>query len=196
MPLAPLATTTDLSDRGINTDDSILVDTMLDVASASIRDAAGSPISETTSTVVLDGWGDQLLRLPGVPVVSVSSVLIDGVATTDYKFTGSGLWRSSGWGSESSPVRVTVTQLHGLATVPADIVDLACNLAAAGQAEAAGMAAGGSFDPRVVVESVDDYRVQYAEGADLVASVFDLPAGTRQRLRARFGGGAGVVEYR
>lgn len=196
MALASLASTGDLSDRGIDTSDATLAETMLDVASAAVRQAAGSPISETESTVVLYAWGDSLLHLPGLPVQTVATVEIDGTATTDFRFVGTALWRASGWGCSSEPADVEVTMTHGLSEVPADIVDLVCNLAAAGQAEAASMAAGGAFDPRVVVESIDDYRVQYAEGAAAVASVFDLPTGTRARLRARFGGGASVVEYR
>lgn len=196
MALAALATTGDMDDRGIDISDLDLSNTMLDVASAVVRDAAGSPISETDSTVVLYAWGDRMLQLPGLSVQSVSAVEIDGTATTDYRFVGTALYRASGWGHPSEPADVEVTMTHGLPEIPPDIIDLVCNLAAAGQAEAASMAAGGAFDPRVVVESIDDYRVQYAEGANAVASVFDLPAGTRARLRARFGGGASVVEYR
>lgn len=196
MALAALATTGDLDDRGIDISNVDLSETMLDVASAVVRQAAGSPISQTDSTVVLYAWGDSLLPLPGLPIQSVATVEIDGDATTDFRFVGTALWRASGWGYPSEPADVEVTMTHGLPEIPADIIDLVCNLAAAGQAEAASMAAGGSFDPRVVVESIDDYRVQYAEGANAVASVFDLPLRTRARLRARFGGGASVVEYR
>lgn len=196
MALPALASTVDLSDRGIDISDPVLSEVMLDVASATVRNAAGSPILQTESTVVLYAWGDALLQLPGLPVQSVDEVKVDDEVTTDYRFVGTALWRASGWGSSSEPADVEVTMTHGLPDIPADIVDLVCNLAAAGQAEAASMAAGGSFDPRVVAESIDDYRVQYSEGAESVASVFDLPAGTRSRLRARFGGGAAVVEYR
>lgn len=196
MALDALATTTDLDDRGIDTSDPTLPDVMLDVASASVRAAAGVPISQATSTVTLDGWGDTILRLPGAPVTAVASVSIDGDAVTDYKVTAAGLWRSSGWGHPAEPAEVEVTYTHGLVNIPPDIVDLVCNLAAAGMAEAASLAAGGSFDPRVVAERIDDYYVQYAAGAEAVASVMDLPAGTRARLSARFGGSADLVESR
>lgn len=196
MALANLATSADLSTRGVSISATALVAAMLAVASATVREAAGSPILETDSTVVLYGWGDQLLPLPGLPVQSVATVEVDGVATTDFTFVGEALWRSCGWGHSYDPVPIEVTLTHGLPAVPADLVDLVCNLAAAGMAEAASLAAGGSFDPRVVVSSIDDYRVQFAAGADAVASVFDLPPLTRSRLRARFGGGASVVEYR
>lgn len=196
MSLAPLANTADLSDRGIDVSDADLTSTMLGVASASIRNAAGCPISQAESTVTLDAWGDTILQLPGVPIVSVDLVSIEAVTTTDYRVISGGLWRRCGWGNPYEPSTVVVTYTHGMAEVPADIVDLCCNLTAAGQVEAASLAAGGSFDPRVVVESIDDYRVQFTEGADAFASVFDLPAGTRSRLRSRFGGGAGVLEFR
>lgn len=198
MPLAPLADVVDLQVRGIDDSDSALSTEMLAVASASIRAAAGCPISRTTSTITVPAWGDNILRLPGVPLVSVGSVTVEGATVADYKMLPEGLWRSCGWGRTNVPALVTVTYTHGILSseVPADIVDLACNLAAAGQAEARSLAAGGSFDPRTVVESIDDYRVQYSEGAEALGSVFDLPAGTRSRLRARFGGGASLVETR
>lgn len=196
MALATLAVLGDMDDRGIDISDATLSETMLDVASATVRNAAASPISQTESTVVLYAWGDTMLQLPGLPVQSVDTVKIDGTTTTDYRFVGTALYRPSGWGRSNAPADVEVTMTHGLPEIPADIIDLVCNLAAAGQAEAASMAAGGSFDPRTVAESIDDYRVEFAQGADAVASVFDLPAGARARLRARFGSGAAVVEYR
>lgn len=193
MALANLAVVADLSARGIDTSNATLADTMLRVASATVRRAAGSPILSTTSTVDLTVWDrDALVRLPGLPVVSVASVAIDGDAVTDHKLTDLGLWRAAGWGYGSEPVTVTVTYTHGLTEVPADVVDLVCNLAARGMAEAPE----GARDPRVVAERIDDYSVTFAQGAEAVASVMELPRGTRRWLRASFGNGAGMVRYR
>lgn len=193
MALPNLAEQSDLLDRGVDVDDDALIEAMLAAASASVRNAAGSPILENESTVVLTAWGEQLLDLPGQPVTAVDTVEVEGVAVTDFKLANGRLWRRRGWGCASEPSDVEVTLTHGLPEVPADIVDLVCNLASAGAAAAS---SGESFDPRVLMERIDDYTVQFQQGAEAVASIMDLPAASRARLRARFGGGAEVVEYR
>lgn len=195
MALPDLASSADLSDRGITIDDPTVESTMLAVASAIVREAAGGPVLENESTVVLTAWGETLLDLPGQPVTAVSAVTLDDdtLDADDYKLANGRLWRRGGWGCSHEPSNVEVTLTHGLPEVPADIVDLVCNLASAGAAAAS---SGESFDPRVAVERIDDYSVEWRAGSEAVASVMELPAGTRARLRARFGGGSGVVEYR
>jgi len=193
MALPDLATTTDLQARGIDITDTALIAAMLAAASASVRNAAGSPILQATSTVALTAWGEMLLDLPGQPIQSVASVTLDGTAVTDYKLANGRLWRRRGWGNEFEPFEVVVTMTHGLPDVPADIVDLVCNLTSAAASAAT---AGETFDPRVFMERIDDYTIQYQQGEQAVASILDLPAAARRHLRARFGGGAGVVEYR
>jgi hypothetical protein len=47
-----------------------------------------------------------------------------------------------------------------------------------------------------VAEQIDDYKVQFAPGADAVASAMQIPPLTRQWLRSQFGGGASVVSFR
>jgi hypothetical protein len=194
--LSPLATTDDLVARGIDVTDAALADTMLDVASATLRGAAGSPISETTSTVSLVAWGAwDRLRLPGPPVTSVSAVELDGKDITAAVIVdGDRLWNWGGWGAWLCPARVEVTYTHGLREVPADIADLVCSFAAAGMHAASE----GGYAARsgVIAERIDDYSVQYAQGADAVANVMEVPARTRAMLRARFGASAGTVTMR
>lgn len=193
MPLEPLATLADLQARNIDAAEP-LASTMLAAASAEVREAAGSPISRTTSTVALTGWWhEQYLRLPGPPIVSVDTVAIDGVEVNDWRLDGDRLWRAAGWGRDYGPSTVTVTYTHGYTEVPADIVDLVCSLAGAGIAAAA---EGYASRAGVVTERIDDYSVTYAQGAEAVATAMDLPERTRARLRARFGGSAGVVVSR
>jgi hypothetical protein len=86
---------------------------------------------------------------------------------------------------------VSVTLTHGYATVPVWIKDLVCSLAAAGMA-ASQNGAYATSDGRIVSEMVGDYQVTYAQGAESVATVMELPRATRLRLRAQFGG-SGVV---
>lgn len=194
MALPNLAAAADLSTRGVDVSDTALVAEMLAVASSVVRQAAQSPILETTSTVTLWGLDDgRYLDLPGKPVTAVSSVVVDGVtlADADYKLTDGRLWRAAGWGG-CEPVEVVVTLTHGFLAVPADVKQLVCDLAIAGMQAASA----GAHDPRVIAEKVDDYSVSFAQGYESVATVFELPRLTRMGLRARFGGGAALVVSR
>lgn len=193
MALSNLAASSDLSTRGVVVTNTALVAVMLAVASAVVREAAGSPILQATSAVTV--WAtdaDQYLDLPGKPVTAVASVTLNGtaLATDSYRLVNSRLWRRCGWMSCGEPLPVTATLTHGFAVVPADIVNLVCDVAEAGIKMAN---SGGVHDPRILVESVDDYSVTFAQGAGAVASVMELPALTRYALRKRFGGGVGVV---
>lgn len=185
MALAPLATTADLTDRGVSSGN---MSVALAVASDLVRDAAGSAISQKTSTVTVPAPGSNILRLPG-PVISVASVALDGQAVTDHEVLPDGLWRRCGWGNY--PVPVTVTYTHGLAEVPADIVDLTCQLAIAWLQHAAD---GGGSTAGLSMAAVDDMRETYTEeGSAQVSPVF-IPELTRDWLAARFGSTAAVVE--
>ena len=191
MALADLATTLDLSARGVAPN--AVHSVMLKVASATIRGAAGGPISQTTSAVSLTAWGEERLALPGRPVTSVASVSVDGVATTDWMLTDSAfLYRACGWGHWEDPVEVAITLAHGLPTIPVDIVQLTCDLAILG----ANAAPEGAQDPRVFAEKIDDYSVTYKTEGRAVSSAMELPAGTKASLAARFGGGVDVVRNR
>lgn len=193
MSLPDLAVAADLTARGITP--TAVHATMLAVASSIVRAAAGGPILATTSTVSL--WASEpskWLPLPGTPVTAVSAVVHDGttLAATDYKLVDGSLWRSTPWGNDCEPLKTVVTLTHGLAAVPAWVVNLVCDLAILGAAAAPD----GARDPRVIAEKVDDYAVTFAPGAEAVASAMELPALTKRALRARFGGGAGVVTHR
>jgi len=191
VPLAPLATVTDLSNRGISDERASMA---LDVASASIRDAAGSMISAATSTITVPAPSGHLLTLPG-PVTAVSSVAIDGytLPVTDYRVVPNGIWLPYEWSCDRDPAPVTITYTHGLTTVPADIVDLTCQLAIAWINHTA---AGGGSTAGLESAAIDDARESYtAEAAGQVSPVF-IPDVTRRWLAARFGSGPVVVETR
>jgi hypothetical protein len=185
MALTPLATIADLTARGVTVDPSetTAVNTYLDVASAIVRDAAGSTISQTTSTVTLEGRGSRL-ALPGQPVTAVSAVLVDGVAVTDYKLLSGALTRSCGFEEETV---ITVTYTHGLPTVPADVVDMVCRLV--GQ-ELMALRNGDTSSRGVKSERIGDYSVTYADTETGTMALSDFQ---RDRLAARFGSGAGVT---
>lgn len=188
----PLATVADLEARGVTVEASEVapVNTYLAVASAHVRAAASSPISETTSMVSLEGRGSRL-RLPGQPVTAVSSVSANGVALSDYKLLGGALVRSCGF---VEGVEYEISYTHGLPAVPDDIIDLVCRMA--GQAlvkfrEAPEVAL---TDKPKVQERIGDYSVTY--GYSVTYSDMDLPKYLRDQLRARFGGGASLAVSR
>ncbi|WP_306186967.1 hypothetical protein [Streptomyces sp. MK5] len=198
MALQPLATVADLTARGLTVDaaETAIADVYLDVASTVVRDAAGCPISQTTSTVTLEGEASQWLALPGLPVTDVASVVLDGATVTDWRLRSSRLWRACGWSDRCEPSEVEVTYTHGLPTVPADIVDLVCRLAAATLvAYRAGGATGENLGSRPVIqERIGDYSATYSYSP--LMSEQELPDYERTRLRARFGGGIAVVKSR
>ena len=202
MALTPLATVADLTARGVTVAEAeiALVGTYIESVSSAVRDAAGVPISQAVSTVVLAGTGDRLLRLPGLPVTAVGSILLDGEAVTDWVLKRSlgGLWRACGWQAWAcgEPSEVTVEDMtHGLAVVPADLVDLVCRITAAilvayrSSADGTGLAA-----KDIRAERIGDYQVTYGDDGHLTE--LELPDYLRERLAARFGGGAAVVRTR
>jgi hypothetical protein len=192
--LAPLAILSDLVDRHIDVTDAALANEMLAVASAAVRGAAGSPISETTSTITYSGWlTSRYLGLVGQPVTAVSAVTINGAPVSDWRLADGRLWRPCGWGVDNGPAEVIVTQTHGLPVVPRDLVDLVCAFAGAGIAAAA---EGFASSVGKVAERIGDYSVTYAEGAAAVAAVMQVPEGTRRWLASMFGGSAAMVSTR
>ncbi|MFE7947411.1 hypothetical protein [Streptomyces sp. NPDC057426] len=198
MALDPLATVADLETRGMVVDPSEtdLVAGYLDVASTAVREAAGTPISETTSTVTLEGEPGQWLTLPGQPVTAVSAVLLDDEEVTDWRLVSGRLWRACGWAPGCGPSEVDVTQTHGLAVVPADIVDLVCRMVSAAVSAFRALQEGEALgaDKSVTSERIGDYAVTY--GSDGRVSEMDLPQYWRERLEARFGGGAQLLRSR
>lgn len=197
MALAPLATVADLEARGLTVDasEAAVVNVYLGVASAAVREAAGTAISRTTSTVSLEGPAGQWLTLPGPPIVSVASVAIDGRTVTDWRLRSERLWRAAGW-SGCEPSEVDVTQTHGLADVPEDIVDLVCRMVAAAlkayRSEDGGE--GLAADKEVTSERLGDWAVTY--GSDGRVTEMELTQFWRDRLAARFGSSVTALRSR
>jgi hypothetical protein len=193
MALAPLATAADLDVKGVEVTNTELVNLMLAAASSVIRDAAGSTISQATSTISVLAPQGRWLTLPG-PVTAVTSVLIDGTAVTDWKLVGGLLWRACGW-AECEPVPVTVAFTHGLVEVPADIVNLCADLAKLGIEAASDEPGTSNVLPASAVSAsyaIDDYteRIQYAEDP---RSLMELADVTKAWLASRFGSGVYVT---
>lgn len=203
MELAPLATLDDLAARGliVDTPETAIANQALDSATAIVRDAAGCPISQTTSTIVLEGQPQTRLHLPGQPVTDVASVTIDGTPVMDWRLRSGALWRELGWShrhgwtGQWEPPEVEITYTHGLPTVPADIIDMVCRLAATVIVAYRNNPDGEALAERPAIqERIGDYSATYAYAAQF--SEAELPAYLRDRLAARFGGGAYTVRYR
>ena len=188
MALAPLATVDDLEARGLTVDPGEvgIVNVYLGVASAAVREAAGTAITRTTSTLTLEGVPGQRLTLPGPPIVSVDAVAVDGRAVTDWRLRSERLWRAAGW-SGIEPSEVEVTYTHGLLSVPDDIIDLVCRAVAAAlvayRSEDGGT--GLAADKEITSERLGDWSVTY--GADGRVTEMELTQAWRDRLAARFG---------
>ncbi|WP_431772186.1 hypothetical protein [Streptomyces cucumeris] len=196
MALDPLATVADLEVRGLTIApaETAFVQVYLDGASTSVRDAAGAPISQTTSTITLEGTPLQRLHLPGPPVTAVESVELDGEPVTDWRLRSNALWRAAGWGG-CEPSEVTVTYTHGLPVVPADIVDVVCRIVASALVAYRNSTGGEQLANRPVIqERIGDYSATYSYSPQF--SETELPDAMRERLRARFGGGVGLVKSR
>ncbi|MER6603916.1 hypothetical protein [Streptomyces parvus] len=196
MALEPLATVADLVALGLTVEDPELpvAERYLDVASAAVREAAGCPISQMTSTVTVEGQSSQWLTLPGVPITAVASVSVDGTVRTDWRLRSGRLWRAAAW-TTCEPSEVEVTYTHGLPEVPADIIDLVGRLVAGALASYRADDSGASMGTQIVTsERIGDYAVTY--GGDGLATDMELPAYLRERLAARFGGGVSLMRSR
>jgi hypothetical protein len=134
---------------------------LLELATGVIQAAVGQRIVDATTTgMVLMGVDDQWLDLPQRPVRSVSNVTLDGVTITDWRLRGQRLWRLPGWQAYVfEPSEITLDSEHGYLAGSQDL-QLARNaclsLAQAGYGNPTGVKA----------ESIDDYRVTYAEAME------------------------------
>lgn len=164
---------------------------LIELATGKVQDAAGQRLVAATSTFVIDVgmWEcDEYLALPQMPVRSVASVEIDGVAVTDWRLSSQQLWRLAGWNTNpSAPTQVTAGDVaHGY-LAGAQALELARDYVfglCAMPYENAGSA--------VESESIDDYRVTYAD-ADAAMRLTDS---MRDRLRSAYGAGAVITSSR
>lgn len=192
MTLASLAQTTDLPSQWQG---NAQTQRALDLASAAIREAAGSAISQQTSTITVVGSNNRLLRVPG-PIQSVASIVIGDlpalVLGTDFFVLPEGLYRRCGWLDEHwemSPIVITYT--WGYVDVPLDIVDMCATLATTWLVN---QTAGTGSQAGITQIRLDDAQESYTEEyASSISAIF-IPKATADWLAARFGGGAQVAE--
>lgn len=169
-------------------------DAFLDDATAYLQAEIGQLIEAGTATYTTRWRGDGPIRLPQSPVTGITSVELNGAATTDFDFIDQELHLQGWWGGETrfdgpwtgTYIDVTVTFTYGYAAVPAELKTWALALASQMMASAAGGSLG---MPSVRSETIDDYSVSYVtDGSNM-----SLPAPILDRLRARYGQGAYVT---
>ncbi|MFV2094830.1 hypothetical protein ACFHW1_04975 [Micromonospora sp. LOL_014] len=187
-----LATPEDLASLLQQDLDAATADLLLDLATAKVQRAAGGQrIVEATSTAVIDVMpysDDRFLALPQLPVRSVSSVTLNGVAITDWTLTAQQLWRLVGWNPLWwRPSQVAVTYAHGYTTGSQYLQlarDCTLSLARAGYSNPAGDLGG---------EAIDDYRAPRRAEVD---ARMQLTEDMRAAIADAYGTGAHVTMSR
>lgn len=110
---------------------------MIDGASAAIRQFTNQTLSLVVDDVVtMDPSGGRFLWLDQLPVVSVSSVVVEGrtLDPSEYRVDGeTGRLARRGWHRWwGKPGGIVVTYTHGYATVPPDLVSVCLGMAERG----------------------------------------------------------------
>lgn len=162
---------------------------LIEAATGVVQAAAGQRIvAVADDTITLLGSADPWLSLPQLPVTAVTTVLIDGQAATHWKRFGGRLWHRHGWlrhhHCHVEPAEVTVTYSHGYAD-GAQELQLA-RQATLGLASQAYAAPDGAKS-----ETIDDYRVTYADAAQGA-----LSEPLRAAIRRQYGRRGGWVSLR
>lgn len=141
--MAAFFTVAELQSRLGQNIEAVKAEQLADLASDVVRDEIRQKIDLVENdTITLYGDGGELLVLPELPVIAVTSVLLAGSAMTESVRWGTvgDLRRLSYTGSQNSGERVrrwprgvavTVVYTHGYATVPNTLKNVALELAAA-----------------------------------------------------------------
>jgi hypothetical protein len=162
--------------------------TMLaELATAKVQRAAGGQriVAATTTGATIDlpaGYDDCYVPLPQRPVRAVTSVLLNGVAVTDFYLRSQSLWRSVGWSGWSFiPPQVVPAYDHGHLAGPQALQlarDYVLELARGGWGNPLGQTS----------KAIDDYRVTYAEADARMV----LPPAAEEAIAAAYGTSAYV----
>ena len=115
-------------------DDAVLA-RLISAASAFLVTACAQPILEQSYSELYDGKGNGRLYLRHTPVMSVTSLSIDGAVVPEAVLPGESGWRLNGnivllfghWFNRGL-VNVAVTYSAGYATVPADVAEAVMEL--------------------------------------------------------------------
>lgn len=185
------------------------LEALLSDASNELRSVIGQPLSKETSTVVMQPDGVERRRrgsytfimswvdLPAVPVLSVSTIIVDGITLTDDQWfvRQRTLFLPHTW--MDSELEITYT--HGWDPLPPDLVKWTCVLAAAmlnsvSASGALGVTAGVSQH----TQAIDDYSESWANyGGSGSTAGLTLPSAVGTHLRSIYGsGGVSTLKFR
>ncbi len=166
---------------------------LLEDATSYLQAEIGQLIEAGSMTVTLDiDPTCKRARLPQWPVVSVTSVQLNGITITDFEVKDGHVCRARGFPATvgNQFATLTVEYAYGCADIPAELVTYTLVLAAGVIAQ---VARSGSLSAAgVQSERIDDYAVNYEPGT----AAFELPERVLKNLRARYGSGAYVTGSR
>lgn len=185
------ATVTDLESllaRDLSTDPTTnsQASLVLDLATEYLQTELGQQLEAGTATVTLPVV-DGVVALPQHPVTGVSSVTDSDGLAVDYTLADDELTVS---GTDS----VTVTFSYGFATTPPDLKRWTLVLAAGALSSlhATGSLGGNGIQS----ERIDDYSRTLYTGTTEGVSPMTMPQRQLDRLRARYGSGSYVTDWR
>lgn len=122
-------------------------------ASSRFESEADTRFAVSAHVYSTEGYGQQAISLPRQPVVAVTSVTVDGLATADYVLRGSTLYRLARWGGTSPyAALLVVTYTYGWAAPPDDVKEAVLFMAAQSYGNPSGV-------QRI---QIDDYSETYA----------------------------------
>lgn len=208
-----LATPSDLASLVQGDVDTSTATLLIEMATAIVQQACGDQriVQVVGDTLTTSGTTDSWLALPQIPVISVSSVTLDGVALTagtDYKLVGNRLFRRQGWQANygwpwddsgigapyysyappsltwpyQEPSAVTLTYTHGFAAGSQDL-QMARSACLA-------LCKGAYTNPSgATSESIDDYSVSF----DAMAAQMESAPHMKAALGKKYGRGAALV---
>lgn len=137
-PLATIDQLADVMERSIDDDNLDRVNALLDIASQRVRTFTGRTFTLTTETKRVKVRNGKI-RLPQAPVVSVASIADMNAnaltfvwyvgQTIDLTATPLNAFEIEPWRCSITAVDVTYT--HGYTEIPADVVGIVCDMAAA-----------------------------------------------------------------
>jgi hypothetical protein len=156
---------------------------LVECATATIQGVVGHRLVRATDTANIPSPDGPWLQLPQWPVVSVSSVAIDGTTVTDYSMISTRLWRVLGWQTSSTtPSVANVTYTHGYAST-----DQALQLA---RSVCLSLAAAAYTNPEGATQvKIDDYAAAYTE----IARQLEAAPRLKDLLRGQYGGAIAAV---
>jgi hypothetical protein len=125
----------------------------LTIASDVFCDEAGTRFESNNATFTVQAQGRWYVVLPLGPVISVTSVTVNGVAVTDYTVIGDRLFRRGGFGvwGVFPPDRLDVTYTYGYTAVPDRVKGAVLEIAKSIYVNPSAAAS----------EQIDDYRIQF-----------------------------------